>query len=220
MGMLKKIAQEIWHSLYNYPRFIYCLLRLLRMPEPKVTVFGGKRAQPHTKFYDIAFACGKLLAQKNYSVLSGGGPGIMEAVLCGVLETGAAKNRAMGIGVVGIDTEFTSKCGYDVIYLPDFASRKWLLIHYSKGFIVLPGGFGTLDEAAQVVNLIKTHKMEKVPIILIGKEFWQPIIDWIGQSMQQGLIQQEFKELVISTDDIQQAMNIIEAYVKLHKSGQ
>lgn len=96
-----------------------------------------------------------------------------------------------------------------IIRVPDFFYRKWLLIHYSIGFIVFPGGLGTVDELFEVLNLIKTEKIRKVPIVLIDTHYWQPIVQWIMRGVQQGLILEEHKNLIICTDDVDHAIRNI-----------
>lgn len=110
--MIVQLVRETISSIVHYPVFLYGLCRLLKMPKPIVTVFGGKYAQPESLLYDKAYRCGRLLAQQNVSILTGGGPGIMEAVLCGVDSHDKNRDRALGIGVSGIDIKFHSKCGY------------------------------------------------------------------------------------------------------------
>lgn len=207
--MLKQGLKDSFYLLCYIPRFAYAVWRLWRLRQPLVTIFGGKRVASDTIYYQKAAALAGQFAQNNCSILTGGGPGIMEAALCGAV-TVNKKNGGLGIGVAGVDVEYILECKQDIIFLGDFESRKWLLSHYSIGFVFFPGGYGTLDELLFVINLVKVRKLARKPIVLFGKEFWQPLVDWIiHEPLKEGFIAQEYGDLLIMTDDITVAFNII-----------
>jgi len=117
---MNSIFKDFLSASLNFPRDVYALWRIYRLKGSIVTVFGGKQAEKESYFYKRAFEIGKLLAQKNYSVLTGGGPGIMEAALCGALHITEDKSKVLGIGVVGIDTEFKTECDQDTVFVSSF----------------------------------------------------------------------------------------------------
>ncbi len=152
-----------------------------------------------------------MFVAKDISVLTGGGGGIMEAANCGVFysETGG-KGRTMGIGVRDLVEEGPNHCVHEYFELEYFFARKWLLTHYSIAFVIFPGGFGTIDELSEVLTLIQTNKLKRVPIVLIGKEFWDPFMNWvINEALKHGTVSQKDVDLLIVTDDLDQAFSII-----------
>ncbi len=206
--MKNSLFWDAFNYLLAYPRYLYGLYRISRLKKPIITIFGGKQADKDSKYYQQAFSFTGDLVKYDFSVLTGGGPGIMESALCGGVAQGK-KDRMLGIGVQGVDVEFISSCGHETIFLGDFATRKWLLIAHSIGFVCFPGGIGTLDEIIEVLNLIKTKKLSRVPIVLIGKEYWQCIVDWLEYAVRQGFIAQEYADLLTVTDDLEKALLII-----------
>lgn len=202
-----RLLAEAFYYLTDFPSFFYGLWRISRMPQHKVTIFGGKFAKTDSDFYQQAFLAGQSLVNHGMAVMTGGGPGIMEAALCGAYQ--AYPDRALGIGVRNIDINFFSSCPVKSVMINNFDLRKSLLINYSIGFIVFPGGLGTLDEIAEVLNEIKIKRKPPVPIILIGKSFWHPLMEWIVQSVKEGYILKSYEHLFEVTDDIHYAVRIM-----------
>src|SRR5690606_34188715 len=132
------------------------------------------------------------LVEQEMSVLTGGGPGIMEAANCGAVRSlHKDEVHSIGIGVRGLN-EPKNVCVEEYFELDYFFARKWLLTQYSVGFIVFPGGFGTLDELSEVLTLIQTRQMKKVPIVLFGKDYWRPFLQWVREeALPHGLIKEE-----------------------------
>ena len=116
----------------------------------------------------------------------------------------------MGIGVRDLIEEGPNHCVHEYFELDYFFARKWLLTRYSVAFVIFPGGFGTIDELAEVLTLIQTKKLKRVPIVLIGKEFWDPFMNWvINEALKHGTVSQKDVDLLIVTDDLDQAFSII-----------
>jgi hypothetical protein len=158
---------------------------------PCVSVFGSARTQPGTRYYDLAEEIAFKIAREGYGIISGGGPGIMEAA-----NKGAQKANGKSVGVnIKLPFEQAPNPYIDhdkVITFDYFFVRKTVFIKYSQGFVVLPGGFGTLDELFEALTLIQTKKIAKFPIILAGKEYWQGMYEWICNTMlEQGNISPE-----------------------------
>lgn len=149
---------------------------------PCVSIFGSARTKPGHKYYQLAEDVAQKIVEQGYGVITGGGPGIMEA---GNKGAHIAGGTSVGLN---IDLPFEQ---HDNPYIDSdksldfdyFFVRKVMFVKYSQGFVVMPGGFGTLDELFEAMTLIQTHKIESFPIILVGKEFWQGLIDWIKTAL-------------------------------------
>lgn len=183
-------------------QLIYGVWRISKLPQPIVSIFGSAKMLQKDKYAQQATQIALWLVEQEISVLTGGGPGIMQAVNCGVFNyKGKGKVRSIGIGVRGLN-EPKNTCVDEYFILDYFFARKWLLTQYSTGFIVFPGGFGTLDELSELLTLIQTRQMKKVPIALIGKDYWRPFMEWIvEQALPHGLIKKEHVKLFSITDD-------------------
>ena len=146
---------------------------------PVVTIFGGSRLQRDNKYAAMAHNLGKNLIERGISVLTGGGPGVMEAANCGGFHGGERIAKTIGITVKGLEKlEEANPCMDAMITSDYFWARKWLLINYSNGYVFFPGGFGTLDELAEVLTLMQTENLKRAPVIVIGKEYWADIRIW------------------------------------------
>jgi len=151
---------------------------------PCVSVFGSARTKPSNNYYKLAEAIGSKLTQNGYGVITGGGPGIMEAANKGAKE---AKGKSVGLNIVlPFEQEANDYIDTDkVINFNYFFVRKVMFMKYSQGFIVLPGGFGTMDELFEAITLIQTKKIGKFPIVLVGKEYWEGMVTWIKATLLQ-----------------------------------
>lgn len=189
----------------------YGVWRLTRLPRPRVTIFGGSKIHLDHPYAQQARILSQKLVDNGISVLTGGGPGIMQAANCGVEDVvGQSKSRSMGIAVYGIDEEELTKCVPDLVFMNYFFSRKWLLTYYADVFVFFPGGFGTLDELAEISTLIQTKKLVEGPIILVGVQFWEPLMRWINDSaLKEGLLKEKDKNLITVTDDIDEALRLV-----------
>ncbi len=185
--------------------------RISRLEHRPVTIFGGSRLHPESIYMKKASELAHMLAESGIPVLTGGGPGIMEAASCGAMETKQHVITAVGITVPDLNEEtLPYSCSPDVIIINNYAARKWLLIEYSIGYVVFPGGYGTLNEFSEVLTLIETKLHLKVPIILIGREYWQSVVTWISDSaVKLDLVPQEDADLFTLTDDIHEAYHIL-----------
>jgi len=179
-----RILSMIFTVPFYFLRGIYALSRLHK---PIVAIFGGKRALHENGHAHMANELGRMLAEKNMSVITGGGPGIMSAANCGVASAKEnAQSWTLGITLNRLDNDYTNPCA-KVITVKYFFIRKWLLSRYSDIHIFMPGGLGTADELFNILNL-KKHSMLNQPIILIDQNYWQPLISWYQQSREQEYI--------------------------------
>src|SRR6187399_1042567 len=143
---------------------------------PAVSVFGSARVPEDHPDYAVAVEVGRLLVEAGYAVITGGGPGIMEAANCGAKGAGG-----LSVGL-GIELPFEQGMNQYVdlgVSFRYFFARKTMFVKYSEGFIVLPGGFGTFDELFEALTLVQTHKVISFPIVLVGRDYWQGLIDWV-----------------------------------------
>lgn len=149
---------------------------------PCVSIFGSARTKPDHKYYKLAESMAKSIVDAGYGVITGGGPGIMEAGNKGAhLAGGTSVGLNIDLPFEQHDNPYIDKGkSLDFDY---FFVRKVMFVKYSQGFVVMPGGFGTLDELFEAITLIQTHKIEKFPIILVGIEFWEGLMEWIKSTL-------------------------------------
>ena len=175
---------------------------------PCVTVFGSARFREGHRYYEMARSLGRRLAEAGYVVMTGGGPGIMEAANRGAQEGGG---RSIGCNIKLPKEQQPNPYLDDFVELEYFFVRKVILVKYSCAFVVMPGGFGTLDEAFEVLTLVQTKKLENFPVVSMGDEFWQHLRTFIENSLvAQETISPEDLDLIQSTDDVEQAVRIIQ----------
>lgn len=200
----RNLISLLWHMIRTTGQLLYGAWHVFRLPMPIVSIFGGARVSENDPSFQRSFALSNKFVTAGISVLTGGGPGIMQAASCGVQLDPNAKGRALGIGVVGFEDK--NKCVDNYLILDHLFARKWLLISYSVGFIVFPGGFGTLDELTELLTSIQVGKLPRVPIVLMGKDYWQPFLDWLYKHcVARDLLTSADLELVLLTDDIDEA---------------
>lgn len=149
---------------------------------PCVSIFGSARTHNENKYYKLAEDCARLLTERGYGVISGGGPGIMEAANKGAFEAGG---KSVGLNIELPFEQFNNKyIDRDKLLEFDyFFIRKVMFMKYSQGFIVLPGGFGTMDEMFEALTLIQTGKVARFPIVLVGTEYWGGLMEWVKNTM-------------------------------------
>ncbi len=180
---------------------------------PCVSIFGSARTKPGDKYYELTVRVAEKIVESGYGVITGGGPGIMEA---------GNKGAHLGGGTsVGLNIELPFE-QHDNPYIDSdkildfdyFFVRKVMFVKYSQGFVVMPGGFGTLDELFEAMTLIQTHKSEKFPIILVGKSFWQGLIDWIKSTLleKNGNISPKDMDLIHVVDTEDEVISILDTF--------
>jgi TIGR00730 family protein len=186
--------------------FSWGLWRLSRLNQPIIAVFGGVGVHSDGKYAAWAKDFSYKITQQGMSVITGGGPGIMQAASCGALE--GSRNdvyATLGIGVHGVDEGFVNPCA-TVINVNQFFVRKWLLTRYTTAFVLFPGGIGTVDELFDVLNLMKLGKMQRVPIILVGVAYWKDLIDWYQHAFEYELVTLPVKDIFLITDSIDEVV--------------
>ena len=185
---------------------------------PAVSVFGSARTPQEHPEYRTAREIGQALGRAGYAVVTGGGPGVMEAANRGAVDVGA---QSVGLGIE-LPHEQRLNDWVDLgINFRYFFARKTMFVKYTQGFVVLPGGFGTMDELFEALTLVQTGKVTRFPVILMGTAFWSPLVAWLEQIVARDLkIAPNDLELFHVTDSVEQAVNIlIEAHAASNGSG-
>ncbi len=183
--------------------------RALHFVGPCVTVFGSARLGPSSPYYGIARDIGGRLADMGFTVMTGGGPGIMEAT-----NLGAREHGGLSVGCnIELPHEQEPNPYLDLwVSCHHFFTRKVLLFKYSYAFVVMPGGLGTLDEMAEALTLIQTGKIENFPVVLVGKTYWEPFSLLLAEMVKQGSVSDADLSLFKLTDDLDAAMDHIERH--------
>ena len=206
------IASDSWRIFKIMSEFVEGFEKLQRIG-PCVSIFGSARTQPGTKYYQLAEEIAYMLVLHGYGVITGGGPGIMEAANKGAKR---GKGRSVGLNIeLPFEQESNTFIDRDkLINFDHFFVRKVMFMKYAQGFIVLPGGFGTFDELFEAITLIQTKKIGKFPIVLVSKQYWSGLIDWIEDVMleEEKNISQEDMKLIQIVDTVQEAVETIDAF--------
>ncbi len=185
--------------------------RTLHFIGPCITVFGSARFKEEHPYYAAAREFGKQIAAAGYTTMTGGGPGIMEAANRGAFEHGG---ESVGCNIKLPFEQHPNPYLHRTITFDYFFVRKVLLVKYSYAFIIMPGGFGTMDEFFETLTLIQTKTINDFPVVLYGKSYFQPLMDYSKYMLEQGTISPDDLKLVLLTDDINEAMHHINTYVK------
>ena len=177
---------------------------------PAVTIFGSARVKPADPEYQAARKIARELARKQFAVITGGGPGIMEAANRGAADV---KGRSVGLNITLPNEQKPNRYSNIPINFHYFFARKVCLVKYSMGFIFMPGGFGTLDEFFEVLTLVQTQRMPHFPLILFGTRYWNGLFAWMKSAMEKdGYINRGDLELVTITDDPDEVVETILQY--------
>lgn len=178
----------------------------IAVAQPAITVFGSARVPTDSSLYQLAREAGAKLAQNGFSVITGGGPGMMEAANRGAHEAGG---KSVGMNIVLPHEQKPNPYLNDVITFRYFFNRKTGLIHFSQGFLLLPGGAGTLDELFEALNLMMTKKTPRFPLVACGKSYWQGLLTWMSeQIVARGLMRADELACIRLVDTVDEAVAI------------
>jgi uncharacterized protein (TIGR00730 family) len=205
-------SQDSWQIFKAMSEFVEGFDKLGKIG-PSVSIFGSARTKPDSKYYEMSVEIAEKLVGKGYGVITGGGPGIMEAGNKGAQQ---ANGKSIGLNIV-LPFEQTPNQYVDLdksINFDYFFARKVCFVKYSQGFIVMPGGFGTMDELFESLTLIQTKKIGKFPIVLVGTEFWSGLLDWIKDVMLgvENNVGLEDMNLIKLVDTPDEAIRVIEEF--------
>ena len=173
---------------------------------PAISVFGSARTRPDEPWHQCAQRIGELLVQRGYAVITGGGPGVMEAANRGAWEAGGI---SVGLGIELPHEQSMNQWINRGVNFRYFFARKTMFVKYSQGFIVMPGGFGTMDELFESATLVQTGKIRSFPLVLVGTEYWSGLVEWIRSSMvNTGMISPGDVDLLHVVDDPEEAVRL------------
>jgi uncharacterized protein (TIGR00730 family) len=203
------LQTDPWRTLRILAEFVEGFDAMAKVG-PAITVFGSARTRPDDPVYELARGIGFRLAKAGYAVITGGGPGAMEAANRGCREAGGLS--------VGCNIELPHEQGLNQyvdlgVEFRYFFARKVMFVKYADGFVILPGGFGTLDELFEALTLIQTGKVRHFPVVLMGKAYWSGLLDWIrGTLVANGTVDAADLALLLLTDDPDEAVALIQAH--------
>lgn len=206
MNLIEKKAAEAWRAMRIQAELVEGLDQLM-MTKPAVTVFGGARFKEGDIYYQDAVRLGQLLAEAGLAVITGGGPGIMEAGNRGAFQQGG---QSIGLNVKLPHEQSANPYQSQSLSFKYFFVRKLMLVKYAAGFVIYPGGFGTLDELFEALTLVQTGKAANFPIVLVGSSYWAGLLAWIKEQMlTAGCISPEDLELIHLVDNADEAAKLV-----------
>jgi uncharacterized protein (TIGR00730 family) len=171
----------------------------LRDIQEGVSIFGSARIAADHPWYELTRETAACLTKHGYTVITGGGPGLMEAANRGAIEAGG---ESIGLNIELPHEQHANDYLTRSLQFHYFFARKLMFVRYVRAFVIMPGGFGTLDELFEALTLIQTHRIYHFPVILVGSEFWEPLLEWIDRGLEdQGLISPGDKELLVVADE-------------------
>ncbi|MDQ8702301.1 TIGR00730 family Rossman fold protein [Streptomyces sp. LHD-70] len=200
------VHTDPWRVMRIQSEFVEGFGALAELP-PAISVFGSARTPVGSAEYEAGVSLGRALVEAGFAVITGGGPGAMEAA-----NKGARDARGISVGL-GIELPFEQGLNPHVdigVNFRYFFVRKTMFVKYAQGFVVLPGGFGTLDELFEALTLVQTRKVTRFPIVLFGSEYWNGLVDWIRKTMIAGGKASEHDlHLFHVTDDVEEAVSLV-----------
>lgn len=200
------LTRESWKIFQIMAEFVEGFERLAKI-KPSVSIFGSARTKPEHPYYKLTEEVALALSDAGFSVVSGGGPGIMEAA-----NKGAFGGKSPSIGLnIQLPMEQGGNPYQDIsLNFRHFFSRKVMFVKYASAYVVMPGGFGTLDELAEILTLVQTGKTRRIPIILVHSPFWQGLLDWFKNTLvEEGTIDADDLDLIKVLDKPQDVVNAI-----------
>lgn len=192
------LTRESWKIFQIMAEFVEGFERMACV-KPSVSIFGSARTSPEHPYYKLAIDIARELSDSGFSVVSGGGPGIMEAANKGAFE---GKSPSIGLNIQ-LPHEQAGNPYQDIsLSFKHFFSRKVMFVKYASAYVVMPGGFGTLDELAEILTLVQTKKSRRIPIILVHRPFWEGLLNWFATTMvDEGVINKEDLNLIQIIDE-------------------
>ena len=194
-------TKDLWRMFRVLSDFTDAFEELNDLP-PAVSIFGSAREKPGEYYYEKATEISKGLSEKGYAIITGGGPGIMEAANKGA-------KISVGLNIELPHEQFTNPYVKIPLKFRYFFTRKVTFLKYSVATVMMPGGYGTLDELSEVLVLVQTGKMSKIPIVFFGKEYYQPLIDFFKKMLEYKHIDKKDLDLFLVTDDVDEAIEYI-----------
>jgi uncharacterized protein (TIGR00730 family) len=206
-----KSSEEAWRIFRIMAEFVEGFETLEKI-EKAITIWGSARIKEEDIWYQKAVETAKLLAKKGYTIITGGGPGIMEAANKGASEVGS---ESIGLNIELPQEQRPNPYIKTLISFRYFFTRKVMFVKYTKGFIIFPGGFGTLDEFTEAITLIQTKRIHRFPIVLMDNQYWNGFVKWLREVLvKRNYIDKEDLEIFKIADEPEEAVKIIESFYK------
>jgi len=175
-----------------------------------VSIFGSSRSKPNSKYYKLAEEIAFLLAKEGYAIITGSGPGLMEAANKGTIKAGG---KSIGLNIQIPSQQKPNKYVELLLDFRYFFVRKVMFVKYAKAFVILPGGYGTLDEFTEALNLIQTERIPKFPVVLFGSEYWKGMLDWLGDTVvKNGCIIKDELKIFTVVDTPREVVSVIKKF--------
>ena len=214
MSRIDVPMEETWRVFRIMAEFVEGFEELAHVG-PAVSIFGSARTSPDDKYYKMAYDTATLLTKSGFNIITGGGGGIMEAANKGAIEAGGA---SIGLNIELPMEQKPNEYQNKSLHFRYFFCRKVMFLKYANGFIALPGGFGTMDEVFESLVLIQTYKQAYFPVILMGKEFWGEMLEWLSKRMCDdfGYINTDDRDFLDITDDPHEAVKIVVDFHRKH----
>jgi len=197
----RDLIKDMWRMFRVLSDFTDAFEELEDIP-PAISIFGSAREKPGNYYYECATEIAKKLSDNGFAIITGGGPGIMEAANKGA-------KISIGLNIELPHEQHTNPYVKIPLKFRYFFTRKVTFLKYSVGTVMMPGGFGTLDELSEVLVLIQTNKMSKIPVVFFGKKFYEPLLKFFDTMLEHGYIDEKDKKLFIVTDDVDEAVEYI-----------
>ncbi len=207
-------ADSSWRMFKIMSEFVDGFEKMERFG-PCISIFGSARTKPDNKYYQMTVKTAELLAKEGFGIITGGGPGIMEAG-----NKGAKQGKGSSVGLhieLGFEQDWNEFIDAEkLLIFKYFFARKVMFIRYAQAFVFMPGGFGTIDEVFETLTLIQTKKIDRVPLIFMGKDYWSGLMDWIEKTMlnEEHNIKKEDLKLFEMTDDPKRVVKVINDFYK------
>ncbi len=207
-------ADSSWRMFKIMSEFVDGFEKMERFG-PCISIFGSARTKPDNKYYQMTVKTAELLAKEGFGIITGGGPGIMEAG-----NKGAKMGKGSSVGLhieLGFEQDWNEHIDAEkLLIFKYFFARKVMFIRYAQAFVFMPGGFGTIDEVFETLTLIQTKKIDRVPLIFMGKDYWSGLMDWIEKTMlnEEHNIKKEDLKLFEITDDPKRVVKVINDFYK------
>jgi uncharacterized protein (TIGR00730 family) len=207
------LTRESWKIFQVIAEFVEGYERLVHI-KPSASIFGSARVKPDSPYYEFACKTAKLLSDHGFTIVTGGGPGIMEAGNKGAYQ---GKSFSIGLNIVLPGEVLNSKFQDISLRFRHFFTRKVMFAKYASAYIIFPGGYGTIDEFTEILSLIQTKKTRRIPVIVADSKYWQPLLDFFRDTMlAQGMIDKHDYELFTIAETPEQILHQIQTFYKEH----
>lgn len=205
------LTRESWKIFQVISEFVEGYERLVHI-SPSVSIYGSARVKPDHRYYKLATEIGKLLSNNGYSIVTGGGGGIMQAGNYGAYQ---GNSFSIGLNIVLPGEEVANEYQDISLRFRHFFTRKIMFVKYASAYVVLPGGFGTLDELSEILSLVQTKKTRKIPIVIVNRAFWEPLIEWFKTTLvKEKMIDPEDMDLFTFAENPQEVLDAIDKFYK------